>query len=163
MAEVVSKFLDRKNTDNEGIAAQNKQRVETFVPDILKNDGVVNNDFAHENIPINNIDSIINSHDSSISWSHRVVNTENNSATIISQLPGEGNRLHYHPNWNEWWYIIKGQWKWEIEGDEFFINKGDIVFIEKGKKHKITAAGNGPAIRIAVSRGDVPHIYDDEE
>ncbi|MDG1900721.1 MAG: cupin domain-containing protein [Bacteroidales bacterium] len=163
LAEVVSKFLDRKNTDNEGIAAQNKQRVETFVPDILKNDGVVNNDFAHENIPINNIDSIINSHDSSISWSHRVVNTENNSATIISQLPGEGNRLHYHPNWNEWWYIIKGQWKWEIEGDEFFINKGDIVFIEKGKKHKITAAGNGPAIRIAVSRGDVPHIYDDEE
>ena len=28
------------------------------------------------------------------------------------------------------------------------------------KKHKITATGNEPAIRLAVSRADVPHIYD---
>ena len=26
--------------------------------------------------------------------------------TLIGQLPGEGNRLHYHPKWNEW--IQKG-------------------------------------------------------
>ncbi len=163
LAEVVAKFLENKDKNDDEVAAIKKERIETFVPDILKRDGVVNNDFIHENLPINNIDTIINSHDNSISWSHRVVNTENNSTTIISQLPGEGNRLHYHPNWNEWWYIIKGQWKWEIEGEEFVIKKGDIVFIEKGKKHKITAAGNEPAIRIAVSRGDVPHIYDVEE
>jgi len=161
IAEVIAKLLNikRKNTNKD--SNQKQERIETFVPDILKKDGVVNNDFIHENQPMNNVKAIINSHDNSISWSYRVVNTDNNSATIISQLPGEGNRLHYHPNWNEWWYIIKGQWKWEIEGEEFIINKGDIVFIKKGKKHKITAAGNEPAIRIAVSRGDVPHIYDE--
>jgi len=137
------------------------EREEVFVPDILKNDGVVNNDFDHENQPITNIDKIISEKDSSVSWSYRLVNTENNSATLISQLPGEGNRLHYHPNWNEWWYILKGEWKWEIEGEEFIVKKGDHVFIEKGKWHKITAVGNENAIRLAVSRADVPHIFKD--
>lgn len=163
LAEFVAKFLDSRDKNDDKNSVPKKQRIETFVPEILNNDGVVNNDFIHENKPISNIDDIINGRDNSISWSYRTVNTENNSATIISQLPGEGNRLHYHPNWNEWWYIIKGQWKWEIEGKEFLVNKGDIVFIKKGKKHKITATGNEPAIRIAVSRGDVPHIYDVEE
>jgi quercetin dioxygenase-like cupin family protein len=138
---------------------QKKERTEVDVPKILKRDGVIQNNFENENLPISNIDEIINSRDNNVSWSYRVVNTENNSATVISQLPGEGNRRHYHPNWNEWWFIIKGEWKWEIEGKEYRIKKGDIVFIEKNKIHKITAAGNEPAIRLAVSRADVPHIY----
>lgn len=137
----------------------NKERVETDVPDILKKDGVVINVFDQENLPINNIDKIIDNRDNSVSWSYRVINTENNSATIISQLPGEGNRRHYHPNWNEWWFIIQGEWEWEIEGKDFRVKKGDIVFIEKMKVHKITAVGNVPAIRLAISRADVPHIF----
>ena len=135
------------------------EHIETDVPSILKSDGVINNYLSDVNKEVVNADSIIASHDSSVSWSHRVVNSDSNSATIISQLPGEGNRRHYHPNWNEWWYILEGEWIWEIEGRELFIKKGDIVFIEKGKVHKITAGGNSPAIRLAVSREDVPHIY----
>lgn len=139
---------------------ENKQeRLESDVPSILAKDGVQNNNFDNENKPVASVEEIINSQDSSISWSYRVVNSDSNSATIISQLPGEGNRRHYHPNWNEWWYILDGQWLWEIEGEEFVIKKGEIVFIEKGKVHKITAIGDRPAIRLAVSRGDVPHIY----
>ena len=92
------------------------------------------------NIVIEIQDISLSRNDNNISWSHRLINTENNSATLISQIPGEGNRRHYHPNWNEWWYIIKGQWLWEIEGEEFLINEGDIVFIEKNKKTYILNA-----------------------
>jgi quercetin dioxygenase-like cupin family protein len=74
-------------------------------------------------------------------------------------LPGEGNRLHYHPDWNEWWYIIEGQWQWEIEGEKIIVKKGDVVFIPKGRKHRIEAIGDTPAIRLAVSRADVAHVY----
>jgi mannose-6-phosphate isomerase-like protein (cupin superfamily) len=140
--------------------SQKNKRIEIDVPEILKKDGVIKNDFENENLPINNIDKIIESRDNRISWSYRVVNTENNSATVISQLPGEGNRRHYHPNWNEWWFIIQGEWEWEIEGKIVLVKEGDIVFIEKNKVHKIKAVGNKPAIRLAVSRADVPHIYD---
>jgi quercetin dioxygenase-like cupin family protein len=89
-----------------------------------------------------------------------MVDTENNSATLISQMPGEGNRMHYHDNWNEWWYILDGEWEWIVEGKEIIVKKGDLVFIEKGKRHKITAIGEVPAIRLAVSRADVNHIYE---
>lgn len=133
---------------------------ESDVPSILEKDGVKFLEKLDEGYhSLYNIDEIIHSMPNDISWSKRVINTENNSATLICQLPGEGNRLHYHSDWNEWWYIIDGQWEWLIEGEVTIVKKGDIVFIEKGKHHKITATGTKPAIRLAVSREDVKHIY----
>ena len=135
---------------------------EVDVPTILVKDGVEQCYFAHENTPKVHIPDIIANMDNIKSWCWRLVNTENNSATLISQMPGEGNRLHFHPEWNEWWYIIKGIWKWTIEGKEFLVKEGDFIFIEKGKRHKILAVGDGPSIRLAVSRADVPHVYPNE-
>lgn len=132
---------------------------EKNVEDILKKDGVLDCNFSHENRPIINLEKVILSKDSGKSWSDRLINTENNSATLISQLPGEGNRLHYHPDWNEWWYIVDGTWEWLVEGESFVVSKGDLVFIQKGKWHKITALGDKPAIRLAVSKDQVAHIY----
>lgn len=134
--------------------------VEVDVPTILRKDGVdFMGLFDESNKQLNNIPEIVKTMPGDKSWSQRLINTENNSATLICQLPGEGNRLHYHDNWNEWWYIVDGEWEWEIEGAKIIVKKGDIVFIEKGRIHKITAVGNRPAIRLAVSRQDVAHIY----
>ena len=138
-------------------------RIEADVPSILKLDGVVQSDFSLENQPVTNLPELLQTKDSSVSWCHRAVNTESNSATVISQLPGEGNRLHYHPDWNEWWYILKGEWEWYVEGKTLKIKQGDLVFIPKGIRHKITAVGDSPAVRLAVSRSDVAHIYPDQE
>ncbi len=77
--------------------------------------------------------------------------------------PGEGNRLHYHYDWDEWWYIIEGEWEWLIEGVNKTIKQGEIVFIERNRKHKITAKGNKMAIRLAVSRYDVDHVYEETD
>jgi quercetin dioxygenase-like cupin family protein len=125
----------------------------------LKKDGVIENHLDEANKFCINLRDVFSKFDSKSSWSYRLVNTENNSATIISQMPGEGNRLHYHPSWNEWWLILDGEWKWEIEGAVKTVVKGDVVFIPAGKKHKITATGISPAVRLAVSRADVPHVY----
>jgi len=140
--------------------SETKERIEDDVPSILVKDGVPNNDLHDCNNGVVNITSILDSKKQFKSWSKRVINTDSNSATLIQQLPGEGNRRHYHPNWNEWWYIVDGQWEWEVEGETKVVSKGDIVLIEKNKKHKITAIGKTPAIRLAVSREDVPHIYE---
>ena len=139
--------------------AKGEEHSEMDVPEILKKDGVHVIDFNDENIGIAKVKEIIKHFTKKRSWSKRLVNTENNSATLICQLPGEGNRLHYHPNWNEWWYIIDGEWEWEIEGKKYKIVKDDVVFIRKGLIHRITATGNHAAIRLAVSRGDVEHVY----
>ena len=136
---------------------------ETDVFDILKRDGVINNKLNDANKVIVNLKKIIEQQDNAKSWSKRIINTENNSATLISQLPGEGNRLHHHNNWNEWWYIVSGEWEFEIEGEIKAVKKGDIVFIEKNKWHRVTACGSRPAVRLAVSKDKVAHIYKEND
>ena len=131
------------------------------VPTILKDDGVAITNLEMANQEVLNVRELIDNYGRESSWAHTVVNTESNSATLICQQPGEGNREHLHPDWNEWWYILEGEWEWLIEGKLKKISAGEIVFIEKGRKHKITAIGNAAAIRLAVSRYDVIHQYDD--
>ena len=157
LAEVIARSLSRETSFAPRYYSEEHSEVD--VPSILKKDGVANNDLHSCNQMVVNLNSIRKEFSSDSSWSKRVVNTENNSATLIHQLPGQGNRRHYHPDWNEWWYIVDGQWEWDIEGEKVLIEKDDIVFIPKGKVHKITATGNKPAIRLAVSREDVEHIY----
>ncbi len=132
---------------------------EVDVPSILKKDGVVNNDLYDVNKELVSIESILSNQPKNESWSKRVVDSESNSMTIICQMPGEGNRKHFHPDWNEWWYIFEGEWEWEIEGKKKIVKEGDIVFMEKNRVHKITAAGSKRAIRFAVSRSDVAHVF----
>ena len=159
MAEVAINLRRKSKFKEPKFYGELEDSVEKNVPEILKKDGVNSYNFKKENKPLVTIDRIINDNGTKSSWCHRLVNTEYNSATLIGQLPGEGNRLHYHPDWSEWWYIMKGKWEWEIEGKSHVVEKGDFVFIEKGKKHKITALGDEMAIRLAVSREDVAHVY----
>jgi len=133
------------------------------VPNILKKDGVSHSTYNEANQELTNIPDLINKYGRETSWSHTLVNSDSNSSTLICQLPGEGNRRHFHPDWNEWWYIIEGIWEWEIEGEKKKVKQGDVVFIEKNRKHKITAIGDNCAIRIAVSRYDVAHVYDQKD
>jgi CMP-N-acetylneuraminic acid synthetase/quercetin dioxygenase-like cupin family protein len=159
VAEVALEYQKNQTQYEKKYWEPRKEHSETDVPRILAKDGVMRSDFEHENLPLIHLKEIIASQDNSVSWCRRVVNTENNSATLISQLPGEGNRLHYHPDWNEWWYIVSGEWEWQIEGKAMRVKEGELVFIPKGKLHCITAVGNKPAVRLAVSKDKVPHIY----
>lgn len=131
------------------------------VPNILKNDGVLHSIYDQANQEVTSIADIVNKYGRDKSWSYTLVDSTSNSATLICQLPGEGNRRHHHPDWNEWWFIYEGAWEWDIEGEKKIIKAGDLVFIAQGRKHKITAKGDQAAIRIAVSRYDVSHVYED--
>jgi len=160
LAELIAEHLRNKENNLQPPKYYgDKERIEVDVPTILVKDGVEENDLHDCNKLVVNLKDILSSNDETKSWSKRLVNTESNSATLIHQQPGEGNREHYHPNWNEWWYIVQGEWDWMIEGKVTRIKQGDVVFIPKLKVHKITAAGDKPAVRLAVSREDVAHIY----
>lgn len=162
LAEVIAEYTRqdrRRDAEYYQPAKFKTAHAESDVPAILVKDGVLENDLFDANRPLVNIPDIVRGLPKNISWSKRIVNTASNSATLICQMPGEGNRLHYHSDWNEWWYIVDGRWEWEIEGKTTVVSRGDVVFIDKGKLHKITAIGNEPAIRLAVSREDVAHIY----
>ncbi len=163
LAEAVINSLKQEKKQPEYYNSVRKDLIaDANVKRILSGDGVILNNQDEANREKVMLSEIIEKNGRNQSWSHTVVNSSSNSATLIAQLPGEGNRKHFHPDWNEWWYIVEGQWNWNIEGEDKTIKAGEVVFIEKGKKHQITASGNQMAIRLAVSRYDVDHIYEEE-
>ena len=161
LAEAVSSDLKNASYKPQYYVQDKNEQSEVDVPLILAKDGIEVNDLFDVNNEKVAITDILKSMPEDKSWSKRIVDTESNSMTLICQMPGEGNRRHHHPDWNEWWYIVEGEWKWEIEGRMINVVQGDIVFIEKNRKHKISVVGNSRAIRMAVSRSDVAHIYED--
>jgi CMP-N,N'-diacetyllegionaminic acid synthase len=136
-----------------------KEIYDANVARILAGDGVKQNNQDSFNLEKIKIDDIIKKYSREESWSHTVINSPSNSATLIAQMPGDGNRMHYHHDWDEWWYIVEGKWEWLIEGERKIIKQGEIVFIERNRKHKVTATGNKMAIRLAVSCYNVNHVY----
>ncbi len=138
-------------------------KADADVPRILQMDGVSSFCLDQANEEIVSIQGIIELNGRDSSWSHTLINSQSNSATLICQLPGEGNRMHHHPDWDEWWYIVEGSWEWNIEGSKKNISQGEIVFIKRNRKHQITAVGKKVAIRLAVSRYDVDHVYEEDD
>ena len=129
---------------------------------VLKDDGVDQViTTTYENASKVSIDEIKTAANSS-DWAARIAYNELFGGVLISQSPGKGNRLHYHPDADECWVIIEGDWEWYIEGEGTSrVTKNDIVVVKQGTKHQITCIGNTPGIRFAITRPDVNHIYGD--
>jgi CMP-N-acetylneuraminic acid synthetase/quercetin dioxygenase-like cupin family protein len=160
LAEAIAKSRNITISEPEYYDPEKEKEIfDSNVARILDGDGVLTNVQDSYNLEKVSIKELIDEYGREKSWSHTVINSPSNSATLIAQLPGEGNRMHYHHDWDEWWYIIEGTWEWLIEGKVKRINAGEVIFIERNRKHQITACGNKMAIRLAVSRYDVDHVY----
>jgi mannose-6-phosphate isomerase-like protein (cupin superfamily) len=130
------------------------------VVNVLHDDGVdkvVIGDL--ENVTTTNIDELITKMGSG-SWAARLVYNDRFGGVLIQQQPGEGNRIHYHPDADECWVIISGNWEWYIDGEGTkTVSRNDIVVVKQGVKHKITCIGSEPGIRFAITAPDVNHVY----
>ena len=130
------------------------------VANVLKDDGVdkiIINDL--ENAVTTNIDDLVNNMGAE-SWAARLVYNKRFGGVLIQQQPGEGNRLHYHPDADECWIIISGDWEWYIDGEGTkTVHKNDIVVVKQGVMHKINCIGTKPGIRFAITKPDVNHVY----
>ena len=138
------------------------ERHDKDVAQVLRDDGVNNVVIGDlENVSTTSMDELINLMGTG-SWAVRLVYNEKFGGVMIQQQPGEGNRLHYHPDADECWVIMRGKWEWYIEGEGTnTVTKNDIVVVRKNVKHKITCIGDEPGIRFAVTAPDVDHVYAD--
>lgn len=161
LAEAVARSIEKQN--HKPMYYKSDEVFDADRLRVLLEDGVTNNNMFNFNKEVVSAREIIENNPSDVCWSHTLINSPSTCATLIAQMPGEGNRLHYHSDWDEWWLIMKGEWNWHVEGRDLTVKEGDVVFIERFKKHKITAVGNQQAIRLAVSREDVDHIYPGEK
>lgn len=158
LAEAVAQFIPFQDRYKK-FYYEDGQYTDYIVPRVLKDDGINKTTELQPNQRVVSVTDIMDNMPDQEAWYKTIVDSDSNSCTIVNQMPGEGNRRHFHAKWNEWWYILRGQWRFDIEDESYIVKSGDLVFIEKGNKHKITAIGDTIASRLAVSRYDVEHIY----
>ena len=56
--------------------------------------------------------------------------------------PLEGPPLHRHRDQDEWWYIVEGEYRFEVDGEEIYASAGDTVFAPRGSRHTFQNIGN---------------------
>jgi CMP-N,N'-diacetyllegionaminic acid synthase len=158
LAEAVAQFIPFQDRYKK-FYYEDGQYTDYIVPRVLKDDGIDKTTELKPNQRVVSVTDVMDSMTDQEAWYKTLIDSDSNSCTVVNQMPGEGNRRHYHAKWNEWWYILRGQWRFDVEDESYIVKPGDLVFIEKGNKHKITAIGDSIASRLAVSRYDVEHIY----
>ena len=69
--------------------------------------------------------------------------------------PLQGPPLHRHSEIEEWWYIVEGEFRFEIDGRELPARAGDIVFAPRGSRHTFQNMGttSGRTITTVVPGG----------
>lgn len=135
---------------------------ETDVVAVLKEDGITDikwNDLRkYENHRTISLDQLRKDLGMG-SWAVRIAYNELFGGVVIQQQSGEGNRKHYHPDADENWVILDGEWEWWIEGEGTKkVFKHDIVVVPKKTPHLIKCI-KGPGVRYAITRPDVNHVY----
>ena len=75
--------------------------------------------------------------------------------------PPPTNTGHFHIGYSEFWLILEGKIDYLIEGVPFFTAEpGDIVYAPRGRWHRASFGGQGPATRLAINpRPDGMHNF----
>jgi mannose-6-phosphate isomerase-like protein (cupin superfamily) len=66
-----------------------------------------------------------------------LVKTDNLSVIQEIMPPNTSEKLHYHNNSQQFFYILKGTATFEIEQEIFTVKKGNGIYIKSKIKHKI--------------------------
>lgn len=91
-------------------------------------------------------------------WSRRLIADERQLVTLIATPPGEGNRPHWHRDFDEWWVVLAGRLEWELTGGiEVRAGVSDIVWVPRGTVHHIRTVGADLSLRLAVAMPPATH------
>jgi len=143
-------------------------KAESDLAVIFRDDGVAELDLTtFANRPVSSLRAVREVMGRTGSWAVRLVCNDRFGGVLIQQQPGQSNRLHYHPDSDECWVIMEGTMVWEMEGVRETtvtkVTKGDIVLVRMGDRHLIRCVGASPAVRFAITRPDVTHVYAEGE
>jgi mannose-1-phosphate guanylyltransferase len=92
---------------------------------------------------------------------------ENERCTVklLDIEPDSRLSLQYHNNRKEFWKIVKGSAKVEVQNEKSSLKEGDDIIIPSGARHRIQASNSG-CIVLEISYGsfdenDIVRIEDD--
>jgi mannose-6-phosphate isomerase-like protein (cupin superfamily) len=93
-------------------------------------------------------------------WSETVVNDEWLRSDYIMAPPGTKVSRRFHPDTREWWVIMDGQIRFDIEGqDSLVAKKGSMVQVPAQTIYSMEVIGDKPALRFETNIAKAKTLY----
>lgn len=85
-------------------------------------------------------------------WREVVVDDDHLHAEYVAMAPGGKVSRRFHPDTREWWVVMEGQIRFEIEGQQAFTaSKGSMVQVPMQTIYSMENVGEQPSLRFEVN------------
>lgn len=93
-------------------------------------------------------------------WRELLVDDGRLTAEYFSAAPGTRLSRRFHPDTREWFAVVEGEVRVEIEGQEpFTATRGSLVNIPRQTIHSLETIGTAPSLRFAVNVAGAKTVY----
>src|SRR5436189_6150368 len=81
-------------------------------------------------------------------------------AEYVSAPPGAKALRRFHPDTREWFAVLEGEVRVEIEGQEpFAATRGSLVNIPRQTFYSVETTGNAPSLRFTLNVAGAKTVY----
>src|SRR5688500_5670299 len=99
-------------------------------------------------------------HKSQSTWRELLVNDGRLTAEYLSAAPGSRVGRRFHPDTREWFAVVEGEVRVEIEGQEpFTATRGSLVNIPRQTIYSVETIGTAPSLRFTVNVAGAKTLY----
>jgi mannose-6-phosphate isomerase-like protein (cupin superfamily) len=110
--------------------------------------------------PLTKLSDLLTKHKGQQNWSEVVVNDDHLHGAYIMSAPGTKTLPRFHPDTREWWVVMDGQIRFEIEGQEPFVaSKGWLVQVPYRNVYTMETVGEKPSLRWEVNIAHAQTLY----
>ena len=93
-------------------------------------------------------------------WREVIVDDDHLHGEYILSAPGSKVSRRFHPDTREWWVVMDGELRFEIEGQQPFVaTKGSMVQVPMQTLYSIETVGAKPALRYEVNIAKAKTFY----
>jgi quercetin dioxygenase-like cupin family protein len=93
-------------------------------------------------------------------WREEIVSDDLLHADYISAAPGSKVSKRFHSDTREWWIVMAGKIRFEIEGqDSFIATKGSMVQVPYQTIYAMETVGDEPSLRLEVNIANAQTLY----
>jgi mannose-6-phosphate isomerase-like protein (cupin superfamily) len=87
-----------------------------------------------------------------------LIEEKDEAAAEIHHLEITDATLHYHKRTDEFYYVIAGDGKMQLDDEEIDLHKGVTVYVPRGVKHR--AWGNLEVLVVCIPRGVLNDVHE---
>ena len=113
--------------------------------------------------PHTKLKDLLAKHKGKSDWREVVVSDDHLQSEYIMAAPGTKVGRRFHPDTREWWVIMDGQVRFDIEGqDSFTATKGSMVQVPAQTIYSMEVIGDKPALRFETNIAKAHTLYPDD-